>query len=193
MTQERIFIPSHCFLMKNKKFMILMTIIVILFLTRIGYSITSMPPSTKKGDTAPDFTLESQSGQKITLSHFVHQKVVVLFFYPKDETPGCTAEVCSFRDSFDVFKKAGAEVIGVSSDSTTSHQKFATHHGLPFTLLSDVGGKVRRLYGVPSTLGLMPGRVTYIIDKNGIVRDIFSSQLQPKKHVDAALKVIGGL
>ena len=117
------------------------------------------------GDKAPDFTLSSQAGEQVHLSERLGQRVVVLYFYPKDETPGCTKEACAFRDSHEVFAEAGAEVIGVSSDSVDKHAAFASHHQLPFTLLSDEGGQVRKSYGVPATLGLLPGRVTYVIDR----------------------------
>jgi peroxiredoxin Q/BCP len=142
------------------------------------------------GDLAPDFTLPSQMGDKVTLSEFLGKKNVVLYFYPKDETTGCTKEACLFRDSYDVFTTLGATVLGVSGQSVESHKSFASHHGLPFLLLSDVGDKVRQLYGVPATLGFIPGRVTYIIDKKGIVRHIFNSQYQPQKHVEEAKQVL---
>ena len=145
------------------------------------------------GDLAPDFTLPASTGQSISLASFRGKKNVVLYFYPKDNTAGCTAEACSFRDNYEVFKDAGAEVIGISSDSEASHQRFATRHHLPFILLSDRGGKVRKRYGVPSTFGLLPGRVTYIIDKQGIVRHIFSAQFTPLKHIDEALKQLESL
>jgi thioredoxin-dependent peroxiredoxin len=145
------------------------------------------------GKTAPDFTLPALTGQPVSLGSFIGKKNIVLYFYPKDDTPGCTAEACAFRDSYEVFRDAGAEVIGISSDSEDSHQRFATQHRLPFILLSDRGGVVRKSYGVPSTFGLLPGRVTYIIDKQGIVRHIFSSQLAPQKHVAEALKVLQAL
>ena len=119
------------------------------------------------GDKAPDFTLPSQAGEQVRLSDRLGERVVVLYFYPKDETPGCTKEACAFRDSYEVFGEAGAEVIGVSSDSVDKHVAFAGHHSLPFTLLSDEGGQVRKSYGVPSTLGVLPGRVTYVIDRSG--------------------------
>jgi peroxiredoxin Q/BCP len=141
------------------------------------------------GDKAPDFTLVSASGKQVSLSDFLGQKSVVLYFYPKDNTAGCTAEACSFRDSYEVFKEAGAEVIGVSSDSVESHQGFAQQHRLPFILLSDEGGALRKRYGVPKMLGLFPGRVTYVIDKEGIVQHIFSSSV-PGPHIDEALKVL---
>jgi peroxiredoxin Q/BCP len=147
-----------------------------------------MPVSV--GDTAPDFTLPSQSGESVSLKDFIGQKSVVLYFYPKDDTPGCTTEACAFRDSYEVFKDAGAEVIGVSDDSPDSHQKFAAKHRLPFILLSDSGKQLRKLYGVPSTLGLLPGRVTYVIDKTGVVRHIFNSQLNFKGHIEESLKTL---
>lgn len=149
--------------------------------------------NVKTGDTAPDFTLNSQSGDKIRLKDFIGKKTIVLYFYPKDGTPGCTAEACSFRDNYDVFKQAGAEVIGISSDAVESHSAFVLKYNLQFILLSDKDQTVRKLYGVPSTLGLLPGRVTYVIDKKGIVRHIFSSQFNATKHISEALKVIKSL
>jgi peroxiredoxin Q/BCP len=146
--------------------------------------------SVKVGDRAPDFTLLSQTGAAVSLSSFLGKQAVVLYFYPKDDTPGCTAESCAFRDSYEVFKEIGAEVIGISGDSPESHQQFATRYNLPFILLSDVGNKVRQQYGVPATLWILPGRVTYVIDKAGIVRHIFDSQLNFSAHVDEALKTL---
>lgn len=142
------------------------------------------------GDKAPDFKLRDQKGNEVSLSDFRAKKAVVLYFYPKDETPGCTREACSFRDSYEDFVKAGAEVIGVSGDSVSRHQAFAQHHGLPFTLLADEGNALRKAYGVPSTLWILPGRVTYVIDKEGTVRHVFDSQLQATRHIDEALAVI---
>ncbi len=142
------------------------------------------------GDTAPDFTLPTWEGRSVSLKDFLGKKAVVLYFYPRDNTPGCTAEACAFRDNYEVFKEAGAEVIGVSSDTEESHQQFARNNRLPFILLSDKGGALRKRYGVPSTLGLLPGRVTYVIDKQGIVRHIFSSQFTPEKHIEEALHTI---
>jgi peroxiredoxin Q/BCP len=142
------------------------------------------------GDKAPDFTLPSQTGDQVRLGDRLGERVVVLYFYPKDETPGCTREACAFRDSHEVFAEAGAEVIGVSSDSVDKHAAFASHHELPFTLLSDVGGKVRKSYGVPSTLGLLPGRVTYVIDRDGTVKYVLNSQMNIGRHVEDALSVV---
>jgi peroxiredoxin Q/BCP len=140
------------------------------------------------GDRAPDFTLPAQDGRSVTLGDFLGKKAVVLYFYPMDETPGCTAEACAFRDSYEVFAEAGAEVIGVSSDSADSHKQFAAHHRLPFILLSDTGGKVRKRYGVSRWLGLIPGRVTFVIDRAGIVRHVFASQFEATRHVAEAMQ-----
>lgn len=144
----------------------------------------------KVGDEAPNFMLSSNTGARVSLSDYLGKQAIVLYFYPKDDTPGCTAEACSFRDSYEVFREAGAEVIGISSDDEASHQKFSNRYKLPFILLSDRDGSVRKLYGVPRTYGLLPGRVTYIIDRAGIVRCIFSSQFTPEKHIVEALKAL---
>ncbi len=144
------------------------------------------------GRIAPDFTLPNQDGEPVSLSDY-RGRNVVLYFYPKDETAGCTAEACAFRDSYEVFTEAGAEVIGISSDSSASHKQFATHHRLPFVLLADERGVVRKRYKVPATLGLLPGRVTYIIDGQGVVRHIFSSQINFERHVAEALRTLRDL
>ncbi len=141
------------------------------------------------GDEAPDFTLPSLTGDRVTLSQY-RGKNVVLYFYPKDETRGCTAEACGFRDSYTAFTELNAEVIGISSDSVEDHKSFAQHHKLPFVLLSDEGKKIRNLYGVSSFAGLIPGRVTFIIDKNGIIRHIFSSQLKISRHIQESIEVL---
>jgi peroxiredoxin Q/BCP len=149
-----------------------------------------MARGIQAGDKAPDFTLPSQAGEPVRLSDRLSAHSVVLYFYPRDETRGCTAEACAFRDSYEVFAAAGAEVIGVSSDSADKHAAFADHHKLPFTLLSDQGGGVRKSYGVPAALGLLPGRVTYVIDRTGTVRHVFSSMTNIGRHIDDALTVV---
>jgi peroxiredoxin Q/BCP len=113
---------------------------------------------------------------------------VVIFFYPKDDTTGCTKEACRFRDDFARFRQTGAQIVGISSDSAESHQRFAAKYSLPYTLLSDPGGRVRKLYGAVGFLGLMPGRATFVIDREGIVRHVFSSQMKFEEHVDEALR-----
>jgi peroxiredoxin Q/BCP len=140
------------------------------------------------GDRAPDFTLPNGDGRDVSLAS-LRGKVVVLFFYPKDETPGCTREACEFRDSYETFRDAGAEVVGVSDDSVESHASFAKHHKLPMTLLADVGGKVRGLFGVKSLFGL-PDRVTFVLDRDGTVKHVFQARLRFGKHVDEALAVV---
>ena len=147
------------------------------------------------GDVAPDFALATSTGETVRLADFRDRADVVLFFYPKDSSPACSAEACSFRDSYEAFREAGAEVIGISTDPAESHSRFASRFGLPFRLLSDPGGLVRSRYGVPKTLGLIPGRVTYLIDREGVVRHLFSSQFRPARHVDemlGMLKSLGG-
>ncbi|HEY5832577.1 peroxiredoxin [Streptomyces sp.] len=141
------------------------------------------------GDKAPDFTLPDQAGSPVTLSDYLGTKVVVLYFYPKDNTRGCTAEACAFRDSYESFTDAGAEVIGVSSDSVESHEKFAGQHELPFILLSDKDKAVRKQYGA-STLGVVPGRITYVIDREGVIRHAFSSMTNIGGHIDDALGIV---
>ncbi|MCT7951787.1 peroxiredoxin [Ancylothrix sp. C2] len=147
--------------------------------------------SVKVGDIAPDFTLASQTGTPVSLKDFRGKKAVVLYFYPKDDTPGCTAESCGFRDNYQTFIDAGAEVIGVSGDSPESHQKFAKKYNLPFSLLSDTGNQVRKTYGVPAAaFGLLPGRVTYVIDKDGVIRHIFNSMMNFQGHIQESLQTL---
>lgn len=150
-----------------------------------------MRKSVKIGDLAPNFRLLSQTGQTVELKDFIGVSPVVLFFYPKDNTTLCTKEVCHFRDNFEGLKKINnAEVIGISSDSVDSHKQFSEANNLPFMLLSDPDEEVRELYGVPKTFGIIPGRVTYVIDKQGVIRHIFSSQLNYKRHVNEALSAL---
>jgi peroxiredoxin Q/BCP len=145
--------------------------------------------SIREGDPAPDFTLPDQHGDQVRLAD-LRGSWVVVYFYPADDTPGCTAESCSFRDSHEDFVDAGARVIGISGQGVESHKKFAEKHRLPFTLLADEQNEVRKAYGVNKTLGLLPGRVTYVIDPEGVVRKVFSSQFRPTKHIDEALSAI---
>jgi thioredoxin-dependent peroxiredoxin len=149
-----------------------------------------MKDKVKVRSVAPDFTLPSQAGEMVSLRQFSGRKPVVLFFYPRDETPGCTKEVCAFRDTSVEFGKLDVQVIGISSDSVESHRRFAAKYDLSFPLLSDEGGKIRRLYGVPKTFGLFPGRVTYVIDKEGVVSHVFASPLSVERHVQEALAAL---
>ena len=145
------------------------------------------------GSPAPGFRLRTSTGEYVSLEDFHEKKNVVVYFYPKDFTKGCTAEACEFRDSYEEFKNLGAEVIGISNDNQKSHEAFATEHKLPFILLSDPDGSVRKSYGVKKTFGLVPGRVSFVIDKNGIVRHVFSSQSRATAHVGEALVMLKSL
>lgn len=146
----------------------------------------------KEGTRAPDFTAVTADGQKIQFNQFPRSQGLVLFFYPRDGTLICTAEACAFRDSYAKFVEAGFDVIGVSGDSDASHQKFAAQHALPFPLISDTDGALRKLFQVPKTLGLLPGRATYVIDREGIIRRIYSATLASDNHVTEALAAIRG-
>jgi peroxiredoxin Q/BCP len=143
----------------------------------------------KIGDRAPEFTLQSSTGENISLSQFLGKKNVVLFFYPRDEGPTCCKEVEAFRDNYEAFKENNSEVIGISAQSVESHKRFASHHNLQYVLLSDPDNNVRELYGVSSTLGV-PGRVTFVIDKKGLVKHVYSSQLHFIKHAKEALQAL---
>jgi peroxiredoxin Q/BCP len=145
------------------------------------------------GDPAPDFELQDQLGKPVRLRELLGRKAVVLYFYPKDETPGCSIEARAFRDRYEEFTAQDAEVVGVSSDSVKSHHRFAQRQELPFMLLSDRDGTVRARYGVEKTLGIFPGRVTYVIDAAGIVRHIYSSQVQAERHSREALDALDAL
>jgi thioredoxin-dependent peroxiredoxin len=140
------------------------------------------------GEPMPDVTLQGDSGP-VKLREKIGKPLVV-YFYPKDETYGCTKEACSFRDAYEDFTAAGAEVIGISRDDAKSHADFKTHHRLPFTLLSDTNGSVARSFGVKAALGMLPGRVTFVFDSAGICKHRFDSMIRFGKHVDEALAVV---
>ena len=142
------------------------------------------------GDPLLDVSLEDQDGNEVSLRSWVGTSSLILFFYPKDNTMFCTREACSFGDHYEELRNLAAEVVGISDDPPESHRAFATMHHLPFRLLSDPGGKVRRRFGTGSTLGVLPGRVTYVVDIDGIVRHIFRSQFQARKHVREALAAL---
>jgi peroxiredoxin Q/BCP len=141
-------------------------------------------------EKAPDFTLPDQDGMPFTLSG-KKGKIIVLYFYPKDFTSGCTNEACHFRDAYEDFTEVGAIVVGISADSQESHRKFREAYLLPFSLLSDEGSEVKKLYGVGG--GILPGRVTFVIDKGGVIRHSFNSQINMKAHVDETLKILKSL
>ena len=145
----------------------------------------------KIGSLIPQFALADQNGHLFDIISVLGKKNLVIYFYPKDDSPGCTAQACSFQDQFEVFKEADAVIIGISGQSVESHKEFALKHRLTFTLLSDEGNKIRKQFGVPTNMfGLLPGRVTYVADKTGKVIYIFNSQLNVTKHVDEALRIL---
>lgn len=145
------------------------------------------------GDAAPPIEATTHQGLQLNLQKLLEDGPVVLYFYPRDETPGCTAQACAFRDAYEDFVDAGAQVIGVSSDGADSHRGFADRHGLPFPLISDTDGSLRQAFGVSRTFGLLPGRVTYVVGQDGIIHHVFSSQLRPDQHIPQALAVVGRL
>lgn len=153
-----------------------------------------MSQTIQIGDNCPAFSLPDSQGKQIDINEYLGQKILVLFFYPKDDTPGCTKEACAFRDAYADFLDLGCEVIGISSDASQSHQAFQQKHQLPYPLLSDSQKKARQLFGVPASLfGLLPGRVTYVIGLDGKVAGIFNSQTNPVGHINEALKVAKSL
>jgi peroxiredoxin Q/BCP len=142
------------------------------------------------GDTIPHFTAKDTQGATFDSTNYIGKKPLVIYFYPKDNTPGCTAEACSFRDQYEDFLRLGADVIGISSDSVASHQKFTQQYQLPFILLSDSDKKIKKLFGVPAALfGILPGRVTYVVDKKGTIQMVFDSVLAGK-HITKALEAV---
>lgn len=148
-------------------------------------------PKVTIGSSLPEFALQDQTGASFNPRDFVGKQPLVIYFYPKDDTPGCTAEACSFRDAFEDFEAFGAKVIGISADSVEKHASFAQRYRLPFTLLADTDNKVRTLFQVPTNLfGLLSGRVTYIFDYEGKCRHIFNSQFNATKHIPEALAAL---
>jgi peroxiredoxin Q/BCP len=142
-----------------------------------------------RGEHIPNVPLVKADGATVLLGSLI-DRPMVLFFYPKDNTPGCTVEVCAFRDDYLAFVEAGADVIGVSSDDTRSHAKFRERHNLPYRLMSDPDGEARKAFGVPKTLGILPGRATFVIDRQGTIVYAFNSQFAPEKHVKIALEAL---
>lgn len=147
-------------------------------------------PKLQVGDRAPDFSATTYDGTVVRLSDYLGKRGLVLFFYPKDGTPVCTKEACAFRDSYDRFVEAGAEVVGISSDTAGKHQAFAEQHRLSYPLIPDTDGSLRKLFGVTPKLGLLPGRVTFVIDQEGIIRLIFSALLASDEHVRQAFQAL---
>lgn len=184
--------PDNMTYVKFRNFYRFYLIIYLLLFT--SYLTFSQKPTMNPittGSTIPEFTLPDQNGNMFDIKSVLGKKNLVIYFYPKDDSPGCTKQACSFRDQFEVFNEADAVIIGISGQSVESHKEFAKKYRLSFTLLSDEGNKIRKLFGVPTNfLGLLPGRVTYVADKSGKVVYIFNSQLNATQHVDEALKIL---
>lgn len=174
-----------------------LTVYLVLFI--LYFSLDSKSQTTNNmdmkkieiGSNIPAFTLKDQNGNLFDINSVLGKKNLVIYFYPKDDSPGCTKEACYFRDQFDVFNQVDALVIGISGQSVESHKKFAEKYRLTYTLLSDEGNKVRKLFRVPTNFfGILPGRVTYVVNKEGKVLYMFNSQTKVIEHVDEALRIL---
>ncbi len=174
-----------------KKLILIAVVIVGILLLNFKMKSTSME-KIKVGDKVPSFKLKDQNGKLFSVNNSIG-KPMVIYFYPKDDTPGCVKEACKFRDEFEDFLKLGTLVIGISSDNVESHKKFEEKYKLPFTLLADINNDVRKLFGVSKSMIFLPGRVTYVVDKNGIVQYVFNSQFGAEKHIENSLKILKGL
>ncbi len=184
----------------RNSYRIYLSIYFLLFLLYFNFQSsaqTSSTPSTVEvitGSSIPEFSLHDQNDQLFDIRSVLGKKNLVIYFYPKDDSPGCTKQACSFRDQFEVFREADALIIGISSGSVKSHKEFAAKYNLNYTLLSDEGNHVRKLFGVPTNfLGLVPGRVTYVVNKEGKVVFIFNSQMNAEQHVTEALQILKAL
>lgn len=174
-----------------KKFLIVLLLIILAFFLIAIINKQEMK-KIEIGDKIPSFSLKNQAGELVNVSAQTG-KPMVIYFYPKDDTPGCTKQACKFRDEFEKFTELGVIVIGISGDSVEKHEEFAEKYKLPFTLLSDKNDEVRQLFGVPNSMLFFPGRVTYIIDKAGTVKYIFNSQFAAEKHIKVALEKLSEL
>lgn len=191
---SNIFPYDKTYLQMRNFYRIYLSVYLLLFVAFLTSGNTSTKENNmeiKIGSIIPDIVLRNQNGELFDLKKETAGKNVVLYFYPKDDTPGCTAQACSFRDQFEDFTDADAVVIGISGQSVESHKAFAGKHRLTFTLLSDEGNRIRKQFGVPTNFfGLMPGRVTYVIDKNKKVVYIFNSQTNISGHIEESLKIL---
>lgn len=174
-----------------KKYILLTIIVIIIFLISSKLYNSTMS-KISVGDKVPTFSLLDQKGINVSIDENIGIPMVI-YFYPKDDTPGCTKEACKFRDEFEKFTDLGTLVIGISADSVESHKEFVDKYNLPFTLLADTENTVRNMFGVPKNLFLIPGRVTYVINKEGVVTYMFNSQLSAEKHINNALEALKSL
>ena len=162
-----------------------------LALSLFGFDYLANAKKLEKGDAVPNFELKNQVNENFILEESIGKKNLIIYFYPKDDTPGCTKEACKFRDDFEVFTDLDAMVIGISSDSPESHLKFKEKYNLPFTLLSDTDDVVRKLFGVDGNYnGMRPGRVTFVVDKKGVIQYVFDSSTNVEEHILSAQMVI---
>jgi peroxiredoxin Q/BCP len=168
-----------------------MTLVTLLFFLAWNSSSSPNMHKVQVGSKVPEFTLLDQNGKEFDIKDVLGKENLVIYFYPKDDSPGCTKEACSFRDQYEVFSQANAKVIGISGQSVESHKKFAEKYHLPFTLLSDKDNTVRKLFGVST--GFIPGRVSFVVDKTGTVVYTFDSQMQATRHVEEAMRVLKNL
>lgn len=165
--------------------------LAILFAILFSVFKSSAQSPIEVGDKVPSFTLMDQFNEPFDIDEYVGKMAMVIYFYPKDDTPGCTKEACSFRDAYEAFTDREIKVIGISGDDVESHSNFAKKYNLPFTLLADINNEVRNAFGVKgNVLGLIPGRVTYVVDKEGKVIFMYDSQFKASKHIEEALKAI---
>jgi thioredoxin-dependent peroxiredoxin len=186
--------PFNTDIINRNLYRMYLSISILMFCGYPFFSACQNQKRTEVGSHVPEFTLADQNGNLFSINSVIGKKNLVIYFYPKDDTPGCTDEACYFRDELEAFSKADALIIGISGQSAESHKKFAEKYHLGFTLLSDEGDKVRKLFGVPvNFLGMLPGRVTYVADKSGTVVYIYNSQMKARSHVDEALKILNDL
>ncbi len=166
-------------------------LLIVLILIVFSVFRSSAQNPLKVGDKIPSFQLKDQSGENFDVDQYIGNTAMVIYFYPKDDTPGCTKEACSFRDSYEAFTDKNIKVIGISSDDVESHKNFAAKYNLPFTLLADTESEVRDLFGVKNNaFGLIPGRVTYVIDQKGEIIFMYDSQFKAAKHIEESIKAI---
>jgi len=144
----------------------------------------------KINQKAPDFTLKDDQGRLFSLHQAMKRQPFILYFYPKNFTPGCTKEACEFRDHFSVFKNKDIEVLGISQDTVSSHQKFKKEHNLPFKLLADVNGKVSRLYKATVPIVGMTRRISYLIDDQMVIKAIYENMFGAEKHIDEMISAV---
>jgi peroxiredoxin Q/BCP len=178
----------------KSKFILAPAVTILLSFLNPGAVLPQETGNIKVGSQVPEFSLRDQEGNVFDIKNVLGKENLVIYFYVRDDTPGCTTEACSFRDQYDAFRQADARIIGISAQSVESHKKFAEKNKLQFTLLSDPDNSVRKMFGVKTGgAGSLPGRVTFVVNKQGKVVYIFNSQTQPAKHVSEAIRILKSL